>query len=620
MKYYVDNTAASSGSGTSWSSAFQSLSSINWSVVKPGDTIYVSGGSTSQTYNESLSVGASGSAAGQVTITRGVDPGHNGQVIIDGQNTRSGVSLYGKNYVTVDGLSIRNTVNSGVSVKNATAGAIIQNNSVSVGDPGDVNARGYDIRNNVGTNAVIVRNNSFSTAANTLAQKDGIYSQGNDGVVYDSNRIVVSNSNTNGHSDDFQSYTDRSVTVRNNWFEQANTASVNNHGAWMSDTQTGGVITFANNVVLAPNLTGDAAVTHWKEATWTGTGTANIQNNTIIGGRRTVNLDGNANDTVRNNILEPAAGGFAYVIANATVPAGNISGNDVWAANASIASLNGPTLTWSQWQASGYAAGGVNADPKFTNPAAGDYSLSSASPAKGDGAVLTQSATGPATSATTPTAPSSTTPTSTTPSTTSTASTSTAPAPAPTNVTTINLTGNYYGTISNATLQQTNSTQGLWIGLTGSNDIVLVSGASDRITASGNNNTVKITANTGTNNVDIAGANNLVDAGIGWNTIKDNGSNNTLVLHAATGIRQDLYGAILTNGDVLDVRNVLGATNWNGSASTVASYITVQSANNGADTNLLVSATAGGKGTIFANLHNTGTVTEAMLLPHLKTN
>jgi hypothetical protein len=62
----------------------------------------------------------------------------------------------------------------------------------------------------------------------------------------------------------------------------------------------------------------------------------------------------------------------------------------------------------------------------------------------------------------------------------------------------------------------------------------------------------------------------------------------------------------------------LGTTDWNGSPSTVSSYITAETANNGADTNLLVSGTAGGDGVAFATLHNTGTVTEAMLLPHLK--
>ena len=75
MNYYVDNSVNSSGNGSSWSAAWKGFSAINWSAIKPGDTIYVSGGATSQTYDETLNVGASGSAAGQVTITAGVDPG-----------------------------------------------------------------------------------------------------------------------------------------------------------------------------------------------------------------------------------------------------------------------------------------------------------------------------------------------------------------------------------------------------------------------------------------------------------------------------------------------------------------------------------------------------------------
>src|SRR5206468_2078458 len=112
-----------------------------------------------------------------------------------------------------------------------------------------------------------------------------------------------------------------------------------------------------------------------------------------------VNLEGNPGETVRNNILEPGAGGFAYVVASAEIPGANISGNDVWAPNGSIAGLSSGTLTWSQWRANGNDAGGVNADPAFTNAAARDYSLSATSPATGDGAVLNESATGPATAA-----------------------------------------------------------------------------------------------------------------------------------------------------------------------------------------------------------------------------
>jgi hypothetical protein len=50
MYYYVDNTNSSSGNGTSWDGAWNSFSAIDWARIRPGDTIYVSGGSSSQTY------------------------------------------------------------------------------------------------------------------------------------------------------------------------------------------------------------------------------------------------------------------------------------------------------------------------------------------------------------------------------------------------------------------------------------------------------------------------------------------------------------------------------------------------------------------------------------------
>ena len=389
MNYYVDNSVNSSGNGSSWSAAWKGFSAINWSAIKPGDTIYVSGGATSQTYDETLNVGASGSAAGQVTITAGVDPGHNGQVIIDGQITRSnGVVLYGQNYVTVQNLNVQNIADAGFSVKYATAGVILQNNSVYSGDPGGGNARGYDIRNNIGTTPVIVRNNSYSTPSDTNAQTDGIFSMGNDGVVYEYNHIVISNNNTTGHSDGFQSYMDKSIIVRNNLLQQANTAPYNNHGAWMSDTLTGGVIQFYDNMVIAPNLNADSAVTHWQESTSTQTGTADIWNNTIIGGRRSVNIDNSPNVQIKNNIIQPAAGGYGVFVMNTTLAGANVDNNLIWAPNGYIAYTSGSTLTWSQWRALGYDSHSINADPQFTNAAAGNYTVSATSPAIDHGATI----------------------------------------------------------------------------------------------------------------------------------------------------------------------------------------------------------------------------------------
>lgn len=389
MNYYVDNTISSSGNGTSWAGAWNGFSAINWAVIRPGDTIYISGGSSSQTYRETLTVGASGSLAGAITITKGVDPGHNGDVIIDGGGTRaSGVVLYDRDHVVVSDLDVRNITSTGFSVKYANAGVVLQGNSVYSGDPGGGNARGYDVRNSVGPNAVVVTGNEFTTPAFTNAQTDGIYSMDNDGVVFEKNRIVISNSSTYGHSDTFQSFRDKNVVVRDNWFEQANTAATNNHGAWMENTRDGGTIKFYNNVVIAPNLTKDAVVAHYMRAGWTETGTADILNNTIIGGARTVYLDNSPKAEVFNNIIQPAAGGHAAVVLNARPPAANIDANLVWSPSGVTYYTGSANLSWSQWKALGYEANGINADPRFANPAAKDYTLSSSSPAIDEGLTL----------------------------------------------------------------------------------------------------------------------------------------------------------------------------------------------------------------------------------------
>lgn len=63
--YYVDNSVASSGNGTQ-GSPWKNFSNINWTTIASASkpcTILVSGGATTQTYNETLSPGASGTAS-----------------------------------------------------------------------------------------------------------------------------------------------------------------------------------------------------------------------------------------------------------------------------------------------------------------------------------------------------------------------------------------------------------------------------------------------------------------------------------------------------------------------------------------------------------------------------
>jgi len=111
--WYVDNAAGGTNAGTSWTNAWTSFAGIVWggAGVKAGDTLYISGGTVSKTYNATLTVGASGTSGNIITIKKGIDSGHNGTVIIDGQSTRNnGIIIGAHPYVTIDGFELKNFV------------------------------------------------------------------------------------------------------------------------------------------------------------------------------------------------------------------------------------------------------------------------------------------------------------------------------------------------------------------------------------------------------------------------------------------------------------------------------------------------------------------------------
>lgn len=327
--HYVDAARGLLGDGASWATAWSRFADIDWSAVRPGDTVWVSGGSAGTVYAETLVVNASGRPGAPVTITAGRGRGHEARPVIDGMATHPyGIVMNGRDHVVVSGFLVRDHAEAGVSVREAHAGVVVERMDIQAGGPGHGNARGVDARSNTGAPALVVRGVTYTTPAYTAAQTDGIWSSDNDGVVFERNRIVISNGSVEGHSDGIQSYRDHRVVIRGNWIEQANTARTDNHGLWLSDTWTGGTIYVCGNTVLAPNLTGDSVVTHWTEATWPGRGTAVIRGNLIVGGSRSVNIDGTRDAEVTGNVLWPAAGGVAVHVANLPAP-GPLIGRNV---------------------------------------------------------------------------------------------------------------------------------------------------------------------------------------------------------------------------------------------------------------------------------------------------
>jgi hypothetical protein len=116
--WYVRPNAAGSSNGADWNNAW-SMSGISWSNVKPGDTIWLAGG----TYSGGLNPAASGTSGNPITINRvlatdagptaaaGWSSSFDSQVII-----QSGVTIATNSWVTISGREIDSAGKYGISV------------------------------------------------------------------------------------------------------------------------------------------------------------------------------------------------------------------------------------------------------------------------------------------------------------------------------------------------------------------------------------------------------------------------------------------------------------------------------------------------------------------------
>lgn len=383
--WYVDSAIGSSGNGQSWGTAWKALSNIVWGSIQPGDTIYLSGG---KTYSGALVIGASGSAGLPITITRGVDSGHDGTPILDGGDTSgveygidNGRSGTARNYIVVSRLTVQNYYFAAVGIRNTTAGCVLEDCDIHSGSA-SASPRCIDVRTNTG---ITLRGNRITTVASTAGQTDGIYSQGNVNYLYEDNTVTISNTDNTGHSDALQSTNDGNGTVRNNTFISP-TAGANNHPVWLYAVNTGSTMDFYNNLCISRG--GQFNTTYWRDNDSAQNGTVNFYHNVIYGGSRGFNYERVANVLIKNNIVWPDASGNAFLIAVTGIAGANITHNLVWAPSASIANVLGVSKTWSQWQADGANASGVNADPLFTNAATYDFTTQAASPARNAGTAL----------------------------------------------------------------------------------------------------------------------------------------------------------------------------------------------------------------------------------------
>jgi hypothetical protein len=138
--------------------------------------------------------------------------------------------------------------------------------------------------------------------------------------------------------------------------------------------------------------------------------------------------------------------------------------------------------------------------------------------------------------------------------------------------------------------------------------------ASGTASATVSQSEVSIAATSGSHMLFLSGSGDIVSLAGGTDTITDSGSGNTYLLPAAGNGTDAFTSNILTTGDTLDLKTALAATNWNGSATTLANYVTVTDSAKGAT--LSISATSGGAGSAIATIAGASGMTLTSLLTH----
>jgi len=355
--YYIDKDAGGANDGITWASAWTSFAAINWVMVAQGDRIVISGGTASKTYYETLTVGKSGSSGQPITIEKADEPGHNGAVIIDGQNVRdNAVLISSRNYIVVRGLELTNAIGAGsLRIKDCTD-IVAENLSIFVRGHGGVHIED--------SSSCVVRKNTIRTPDyNYDVQTDGIYAQFNSHNVYEYNNIIVSNQNPDQHCDCLQMFREDSATVRNNYFEQDNTKTANAQGIYA--TESAGNFLIYNNVVYCPNTL--ASVIGLRNLT-IGTANYSILNNTVIGRSSNLIRVSGSTPIVKNNIVYKSTSSYAMRFESAVSNFQNIDYNIVFIAGGGDEVYYDPhssSKSWTEWRAMGAESSGMNVDPRI---------------------------------------------------------------------------------------------------------------------------------------------------------------------------------------------------------------------------------------------------------------
>ena len=220
--YYVSKQGNNS-SGFSWSTAWNELDQIKWSIIRPGDTIFLDGGSKNMVYTSTLTIGKSGTAVAPITIKRSTEAGRNGKVVLFGgrlirlpycgQPTytnqtngvlSSGIAVNGNSWIVIDGMSW-----DGISIYGFSSSGIAVSTTY-----GSASTASHDTFRNL----EIYANGSASQQSNgTWVPKDS-----GDGVAVAGSNLTFEQMNIHDNADDnFEPGPVKSMTIEHSWLHEA---------------------------------------------------------------------------------------------------------------------------------------------------------------------------------------------------------------------------------------------------------------------------------------------------------------------------------------------------------------------------------------------------------------
>ncbi|GIU68907.1 MAG: hypothetical protein KatS3mg002_0143 [Candidatus Woesearchaeota archaeon] len=430
--WYVDRDAPVGGNGQSWSTAWKKFSDIQWTQIQPGDIVYISGGYSQKVYgdefyqtppkprNYTFRISAQGTPDNFIIVTKGADPGHNGDVIFDAGNLSIGAAILfnSAKYVIVENFTIRN-YGSGFFFKSGTKrgidSVIIRNNKIFDSRGTGIFFDGWSQSCNNGScdydtiNNVLISNNIISSYNYTPSQTDLIYGQMFQNLTIEKNVLIQKNvwdngicdhsSNSTPHADAIQTFTSKDLTVRYNIIDYRLLRPCSN--TFMLSNNIG-FIDIYGNIILSyvPGMTNKGRQSiiekiSSNDPVYNGSNYMRIYNNIFISDAYNAlgikNIDGEYE--VKNNIfysLIEGANGLDRSIVFLVNPPNNISninGNLYWG----VGGFNVPQFYWISWgsrprtweqvQSLGAELNGVSADPLFVNIYNDNYALLPSSPA-----------------------------------------------------------------------------------------------------------------------------------------------------------------------------------------------------------------------------------------------